>query len=371
MLERSLKDKWLWLGPWLIIALGLLIALAGVFHFYRELTSLTVVGPPLAVLVINGGFAIGLVYAGWRLRGKNFQPMEQWRITAWSYGGATILVLVATATIVIRVVEGRIVEEAVIVVLINAGTGGLAGYLIGLHTTRADREKRDAQEARETLAFVNRMLRHELLNGTNVILAKAIQLSETENTAHDEDFEVIVRRSRDLVNLVETIRPVAQAFTANGSLHPVSVSSILDRSVNTTKETYPNAEISGDIPDELFVRANDGLVHVFANLFGNAIEHNDTSHPQVDLLIDASDQWVEVAIADNGPGIPDEQKTEIFEPNHQLVHGFGLYLVHTLVTRYGGEVKVEDRTPRGSVFTVTLPRVVQPRTTSEPSANER
>jgi len=82
-----------------------------------------------------------------------------------------------------------------------------------------------------------------------------------------------------------------------------------------------------------------------------------------------------VAIADNGPGIPDSQKNEIFGRGEMGLEssgsGIGLYLVDTLVEMYNGSVTVEDRAERssassrtqsgdndpvGSVFTVTLDR---------------
>jgi signal transduction histidine kinase len=59
-------------------------------------------------------------------------------------------------------------------------------------------------------------------------------------------------------------------------------------------------------------------------------------------------------IADNGPGVPDEQKERIFEEGEKGIDsedtGLGLHLVRTLVDRYGGDVRVEDNEPEGSVF---------------------
>ena len=68
---------------------------------------------------------------------------------------------------------------------------------------------------------------------------------------------------------------------------------------------------------------------------------------------------VRVRIADNGPGIPDEQKRTVFERGEKRPDsegtGVGLYLVQTLVNAYGGDVWVEDNEPTGSVFVVELP----------------
>jgi signal transduction histidine kinase len=66
-----------------------------------------------------------------------------------------------------------------------------------------------------------------------------------------------------------------------------------------------------------------------------------------------------VSIADNGPGIEDKHKEQIFQEGEKGLEsggtGVGLYLVKTLVDKYGGDVWVEDNEPTGSVFVVELP----------------
>ena len=71
-------------------------------------------------------------------------------------------------------------------------------------------------------------------------------------------------------------------------------------------------------------------------------------------------ETVRVTIADNGPGIPDEQKRTVFGKGEKGVDspgtGIGLYLVETLVDQFGGDVWIEDNDPKGSVFVVELPK---------------
>ncbi len=83
--------------------------------------------------------------------------------------------------------------------------------------------------------------------------------------------------------------------------------------------------------------------------------------------VEAATETVTVHVADNGPGVPDSQKAEIFGRGEMGAKshgsGIGLYLVNTLVNIYEGEVTVEDRGVwldepelEGSVFSVTLQR---------------
>ena len=111
-------------------------------------------------------------------------------------------------------------------------------------------------------------------------------------------------------------------------------------------------------PDALcgFNRVLDSF---FRNILTNAIQHNDAETPEVSVSATGTDDSVEVRIADNGPGIPDERKSDVFGRGEKGLEsagtGIGTYLVEKLVTRYGGDVWIEDNDPRGAVFVVKLP----------------
>lgn len=100
------------------------------------------------------------------------------------------------------------------------------------------------------------------------------------------------------------------------------------------------------------------LASVFRNVLTNAIQHNDKEIPEVIVSATREDGHVLIRVADNGPGVPDDRKEEIFEQGEMGLDsegtGLGLYLVDTLVGRYGGEVRVEDNDPEGGVFLVEL-----------------
>jgi signal transduction histidine kinase len=102
---------------------------------------------------------------------------------------------------------------------------------------------------------------------------------------------------------------------------------------------------------------------------GNAIKH---SNSPVDIRISSAcvyedgKKYCLVEVEDNGPGIPDSLKQQIFDRSGNergiaLPHSkcLGLYLVKTLVSDYHGRIWVEDRVPgdhtKGSRFVVLLP----------------
>ncbi|ESP89966.1 signal-transducing histidine kinase [Candidatus Halobonum tyrrellensis G22] len=106
--------------------------------------------------------------------------------------------------------------------------------------------------------------------------------------------------------------------------------------------------------------ANGMLGSVFRNLLNNAVQHNDADDPLVVVDVGLDGDRVTVRVADNGPGVPDDRKMEVFGKNEKGIDssgtGVGLYLVHTLVSEYGGSVRIEDNDPRGAVFVVRLRR---------------
>jgi len=57
------------------------------------------------------------------------------------------------------------------------------------------------------------------------------------------------------------------------------------------------------------VLANEMLASVFRNLLNNAVQHNDTDAPEVTVTCEETDDRIRVRVADNGPGVPDAEKT--------------------------------------------------------------
>src|SRR6056297_4013314 len=117
------------------------------------------------------------------------------------------------------------------------------------------------------------------------------------------------------------------------------------------------------------------LNSVFRNLLKNAVQHNDKAVPTVAVSSEMKDDQIRIRVADNGPGVSDAAKEDIFGKGEKGLDsegtGIGLYLVKSLVETYGGDVWVKDResgdavanqlpetaTTEGAVFVVELPTV--------------
>jgi two-component system sensor histidine kinase PilS (NtrC family) len=102
----------------------------------------------------------------------------------------------------------------------------------------------------------------------------------------------------------------------------------------------------------------DQLRRVLDNLLQNAWEAGGDG-VRVRLEVNAADDArVALRFEDNGPGIPAEELTRLFQPFHTTKDGgtgLGLALVHRIIEAHGGEIRVESSPGAGAAFTFVLP----------------
>jgi PAS domain S-box-containing protein len=108
----------------------------------------------------------------------------------------------------------------------------------------------------------------------------------------------------------------------------------------------------------------DRIGEVLTNLLGNAIKFTPTGGNVIVSLRRSGDNWVEVSIADTGPGITSEEASRIFDKFYQVSNpeqrkamgtGLGLSIAKALVEMHGGEIWLESEVGKGSIFSFTLP----------------
>ncbi len=247
----------------------------------------------------------------------------------------------------------------------------LAHYAaLAVHNARRQAELQAAQEQHaiaETFAALGDVaanVLHHLNNkvGTIPVRVEAIQekyaklleqepylsrsLAAIQNSAREALQEV-----RDSLAL---LRPIRRG--------PVHVQECVEEALKAV-EPPPSVRVHLSVLDELppVLAGRQSLTFVFVNLFQNALEAMD-GRGQLDIYGRTEKEHVVVYVRDSGPGIPGELQERIFDfavsPRQgQNAHklGFGLWWVKTLMTRLGGEVRVESRPGRGTTFVLRLP----------------
>lgn len=217
------------------------------------------------------------------------------------------------------------------------------------------------------LEILNRLLRHDIRNDIAVVLGWLDVLSEHVTPEQQSAFDRVESASSHILDLTTTAKDITETMARDGDaeLTPMSLTQVLLEETERCRTTFETAtiELPESVP-EVTVRANDLLPSVFRNLISNAIQHNDADESVVRVGLTTSDGHARVRIADNGPGVPDAIREEIFQDEVKGIEsagtGMGLYLVSRLVQMYGGSVWVEENEPRGSEFVVELPTVESP-----------
>lgn len=227
-------------------------------------------------------------------------------------------------------------------------------------TERVEYE-RQLESQRDRLELLNQIVRHDIRNDIQIISSYAEALGAYTEDDGQEYLEKILAASNDAVEITETARDITEVMMGtDGDLSTMNLRSVLRSEIDTIHSSYDRAVVTvdGSIP-AVDVCADDMLEAVFRNLLSNAVQHNDKEIPEITVSTATGDGSAQVEIADNGPGVPDDRKEEIFEEGEQDLHstgtGLGLYLVKTVIDRYDGTVTVVDNEPTGAVFTVTLP----------------
>ncbi|MCO8268048.1 PAS domain S-box protein [Haloferax sp. AB510] len=224
-------------------------------------------------------------------------------------------------------------------------------------------QNRLLETQRDELAVLNQVVRHDVRNDLQLVTAYAELLGEHIADEEAREYVDIVRkRANHAVELTETARDMAEMMRSRGvENEPVSLRPVLEAELASLREMTPNATVTVDteVP-AVAVLADDMLGSVFRNLLTNAVQHTDEDEPTIEVSVaetEAGDRVV-VRVADDGRGIPDERKETVFAKDKKGLDsrgtGLGLYLVQSLVEKYGGHVWVEDNDPRGAVFAVEL-----------------
>lgn len=179
-------------------------------------------------------------------------------------------------------------------------------------------------------------------------------------------YQVIEQSGRKMNRLIDDLLDLDRID--RGKVHPqrrpTDVGRLAERVVAETVQL-------GDHP--VRVRADDVLVdidpskveRVIENLLVNASRHTP---PGTAVLVDviAGADGIELVVEDDGPGVPDELKSVLFEPFRQGEDssargmGIGLSLVQRFAELHGGAARIEDGANGGARFVVTLPGEVVP-----------
>jgi signal transduction histidine kinase len=308
-------------------------------------------------VVLMAGPAAVLLYLGYRVLERDFPDDARWAVAFWTLVGTVGVVGAVGAVKLHRHLLGYAIGRSLVTMelLMGAGVGGLLGASVGWN--RAERELQAArvERQRDALLFLNRSLRHHVLNGVQIIDGYAAELDDRLDGDARHLCAPIRRRSEGITALVRNVRCVVRTFTETPDLEPVDLAGVVRSELDALRRLHDDAVVRAELASPVYVRSNDLLAVVVENLLDNAVRHNDADAPRISVTVEADERTGRVRIADNGPGIPEPEKERVTEPGERGDRGLGVYLADRIVTEQGGTLRIGNNDPRGTVVTVTLP----------------
>ncbi|WP_096395038.1 histidine kinase N-terminal 7TM domain-containing protein [Halorubrum trapanicum] len=217
----------------------------------------------------------------------------------------------------------------------------------------------DARRYEQRLQVLNRVLRHDLKNDTNVIGGYADLLRDHVDEEGDPYLDIIDRKVRTLTHLSDQAREIDVALHSDAGRTEIDLAALVDRLCDSLESSFPEATVTVSVPDSAVVSADELLESAIRNVLENAVVHNDGDDPHVEATVVADGDRFRIDVADDGPGIPPVERTVFSEARETALEhasGLGLWLVHWIVTESGGDLEIDTREPTGTVVRMWLPR---------------
>lgn len=320
---------------WSVTAVGVSLVLTATVSPLAGRTDGRLVYVSLSTLLAMGVVGVGVYLARSAVDTRSIQYA-----VGWTVFGALAMAAAGAWTIGMHPVTAETARSITGFQLI---AGGLAGSLVGAMYAHSRHRARQLADERERLTFMNYLLRHNVLNGVQVVTAQTTALRSSVPESAEPRLDVIESWTDGLGDLVGRMRRFIDASTGDRTLEPIQLGDVLDTEVEKVEGAF-DADITTTGSDPAVV-ADDGLHQVFECLLVDAVERSEAPAPTIGVTTSQRGDSVLVEIASPDPvastdGGMDLRPDTTADPAGDL--GFGRYLVATLVDFYGGTVDIGD-----------------------------
>ncbi len=243
-----------------------------------------------------------------------------------------------------------------------------------LENNKNAREKEEAAILAKNEQLRSNLLRsisHDLRTPLTSISGNADNLLSNGDAFSDKEKKQIYKDIYDdsmwLINLVENLLSITRIEDKQARLKFSSevIDEIINEALNHIYKRNTNHHINFCSSDEIILVNVDVrlIVQVIINIVDNAIKYTPDGS-EIIISTKRKDNMLYVSIADNGTGIPDEEKEKVFDmfyagatkiADSRRSIGLGLALCKSIISAHGGEITLTDNKPHGTVFTFSLP----------------
>ncbi|KJE36348.1 histidine kinase [Thalassospira sp. HJ] len=213
------------------------------------------------------------------------------------------------------------------------------------------RLKRFVEDRTRMLAAIS----HDLRTPITSLRLRAEFVDDPENRAR------IIETLDEMEQMVEAAMTFAREETANEETRKIDLTALVESAVEDLAETGRPITFTGEVDTRVYPCRPLSIKRAFGNLVSNALNFGDT----VEVAVrDADDDGLWIEIADDGPGIPIEQREQVFEPFFRIEEsrnrdtggvGLGMAIARTAVRAHGGEIYLDESRKGGLLARIYLP----------------
>ncbi|MBU0516267.1 MAG: HAMP domain-containing protein [Proteobacteria bacterium] len=258
-------------------------------------------------------------------------------------------------------------QEGGLTLLVNVSRlADESGHDLGLVIVFDDTTHLEKAQRMAAWREVARRIAHEVKNPLTPIKLSAQRLKRRygdklgeDEATFEECIQTIIAQTDELKTLVNEFSNFARLPAIDPE--PAQLTELVQETINLYQGAHPGVsftlEPQNAIP--LVDLDRDQMKRVLINLFDNAADALEgQGRIDVRLSHDPGLNMVRLEVADDGPGIPAEDKSRLFEPYFSTKKsgtGLGLAIVSAIVSDHNGYIRVRDNKPQGTVFTIELP----------------
>lgn len=228
-------------------------------------------------------------------------------------------------------------------------------------------QQREKEIYDEKIRFFT-VIAHEIRTPLSLITApveRILMKPDSQVTKIRDDLNTIDRNSRRLLSLVNQLldfRKMEQDSDISLYFTRRNIPGLLNSIVETYVPymTQHDVEVSvAEIEDFEAEVDLEAITKVISNLLTNAAKYA-RSRVELNCTIDQAEQNFRMIVSDDGCGIPEYERENIFKPFYRISEnksgtGIGLSIVKSIVSLHNGTVTLDSEPGQGSTFTVTLP----------------
>ena len=233
------------------------------------------------------------------------------------------------------------------------------------------RDEKEKETYRSQIEFFTNVA-HEIRTPLSLIIApleQVIERTQHLSSSTREDLAIMRSNSERLLTLVNQLLDFSKIEKGGiqTSMTVVPIDQLLreihQQFIPLIEQKHIRFDYLSDVTDLLIMADRENLTKAVSNLLSNAAKYARDSIT-MELSANFSAEAYQIIVKDNGPGLPEQEMTNIFNPFYQVAGqhksgtGLGLFLVKTIVQALKGSIELTGNRGEGLTIALTLPKSV-------------